>query len=215
MANKADGTGKRDKGLPRRYVVGFVHEGDYSLINLALLFCIFVVTLTIIVQTVLLYLSQRSTERAEKEVAAIGTAIVAFRRDLGMYPIYQRGVNIDSDTAPGVLLLFGPGTLPWITLRNTAWMGHPQDTFDNQLIKNAPGYPTSGPRRWKGPYLKSPVAKDPWGNRYLCNAAGLHPKVNNASWVLSAGPNRAVDTDFYQSMEPASLGGDDIGFRIK
>lgn len=213
-AAKIDEREKKDKGPPKRYIAGFVRE-DFSPVNLVLLLCILTVVLAIISQIVLLYVAQRKTEKAKKEVIAIGMAILAFKKDLGIYPIYQRGDDISSDATPGVLLLFGPGTPPWVSLRNTAWMGHPEDTFENQLIRNEPQYPTRGPRAWKGPYLQSSLGKDPWGNRYLCNAAGLHPKSNSAAWVLSAGPNKDVDTDFYQSAELAPLGGDDIGFRIK
>ncbi len=55
--------------------------------------------------------------------------------------------------------------------------------------------PTSDPKPkdWKGPYLKSDVPMDPWGNEYIYRAPGSH---NADSYDLSsAGPDGQEGTD--------------------
>ena len=100
-------------------------------------------------------------------------------------------------------------------------------------------------RGWAGPYITSLPKTDPWGNKYLINVRELHaghlldpafstihaptmgisgttgtisgpgnlPKV--AVIVLSAGPNRTIETDAEQQFDRFVASGDDIVFRIK
>jgi type II secretory pathway pseudopilin PulG len=56
---------------------------------------------------------------------------------------------------------------------------------------------------WRGSYLPGPVGPDPWGTRYAVNveflarALGAGPSGNvNDVFVISAGPDRVVDTRF-------------------
>ena len=68
---------------------------------------------------------------------------------------------------------------------------------------------------------------DPWGDKYIINVRNLHsgylktlsgsssrlPKL--AVIVLSAGPNRNIETRVDQSFDSFSAAGDDIVFRVK
>lgn len=88
---------------------------------------------------------------------------------------------------------------------------------------------------WRGPYMTAPITADPWGNRYMSNVAFLDPNpedptavlgtpvaiANQLEWVvqptvvLSAGPDKTVDTPFYMPNGlPGgyAIGNDDIGF---
>jgi type II secretory pathway pseudopilin PulG len=56
---------------------------------------------------------------------------------------------------------------------------------------------------WRGAYLPGPIGPDPWGTRYsvnvefLARALGAGPSGNvNDVFVVSAGPDRVVDTRF-------------------
>jgi type II secretory pathway pseudopilin PulG len=56
---------------------------------------------------------------------------------------------------------------------------------------------------WRGAYLPGPIGPDPWGSRYAVNveflarALGAGPSGNvNDVFVVSAGPDRVVDTRF-------------------
>ena len=67
---------------------------------------------------------------------------------------------------------------------------------------------------WRGAYVPGPIAGDPWGTRYAVNveflarALGAGPSGNvNDVVVLSAGPDRVVDTRFDTD---GATGGSDI-----
>ena len=111
----------------------------------------------------------------------------------------------------------------------------------NELGRNATKfYPLRGTysgdtrRGWAGPYVGTLPKTDPWGNKYLINIRELHtghlldtafagthgangpgnvPKV--AVIVLSAGPNRTIETSAEQRFDDFVAFGDDIIFRIK
>jgi type II secretory pathway pseudopilin PulG len=90
-------------------------------------------------------------------------------------------------------------------------------------------------RGWGGPYVASLPKTDPWGNKYFINIRELHaghlldtagfasvhgitgpgnlPKI--AVVVLSAGPNRTIETSAEQQFDHFSALGDDIVFRVK
>jgi hypothetical protein len=105
-----------------------------------------------------------------------------------------------------------PGTGPSYPLRG-AYIGDPQ-------------------RGWAGPYITSLPKTDPWGDKYIINVRNLHagylktagvgaqcastgdlPKL--AVIVLSAGPNRNIETPVDQCFDNFKASGDDIVFRIK
>ena len=70
---------------------------------------------------------------------------------------------------------------------------------------------------WRGPYLEQ-VRSDPWGNNYLVNVIQLWPVSetnNDACFVLCAGPNKTLETEYGQVGPTLAVGGDDIVFRIK
>jgi hypothetical protein len=83
-------------------------------------------------------------------------------------------------------------------------------------------------RGWAGPYISSLPKTDPWGNKYMINIQYLNsgflsglpgatpgnlPKI--AVIVLSAGPNRNIETNVDQPFNSFTAQGDDIIFRIK
>jgi type II secretory pathway pseudopilin PulG len=112
------------------------------------------------------------------------------------------------------------------------------DRLENQLIKNQPGgsgapYPRMGQisyarfKGWDGPYFTT-LPSDPWGDKYLVNAQLLSPKgiqmetsltlgigQRPAVFVVSAGPNRQLETKFDQIADQFVAGGDDIVYRIQ
>ena len=123
---------------------------------------------------------------------------------------------------------------------NFALSGHA--TIEGHLIRNILGDPisstdvyplrgtyTGDPNRgWAGPYVSSLPKTDPWGNKYIINVQYLHagflknlttggsgdlPKI--AVIVISAGPNRNIETQVDQPFTSFKAQGDDIVFRIK
>ncbi|MCX6813122.1 MAG: hypothetical protein NTV77_01365 [Candidatus Azambacteria bacterium] len=118
---------------------------------------------------------------------------------------------------------------------STEWAQANFDTLENQLVLGAPGgdvakrYPdragnTSSP--FRGPYLSDGLIagatlttgtylpKDPWGNKYLVNIRYLWPEELNHGtpnrevvFVISAGPNETLETDFSQDLLQGGPGG--------
>jgi hypothetical protein len=83
-------------------------------------------------------------------------------------------------------------------------------------------------RGWNGPYVDRLPKTDPWGNKYMINvqefgtkhvreAHGIRgqPLPRRVVVVLSAGPNRQIETSSEQLFDVFQIRGDDIGFRIR
>src|SRR5437016_7080755 len=107
-----------------------------------------------------------------------------------------------------------------------------RDMLENQLNKNQPGgsgaaYPRMGQisysrfKGWNGPYTTAMPSSDPWSDRYFVNVQLLTPKgvqmehdtlalgtgQRAAVFVVSAGPNRILETKFDQVAETFVAGG--------
>lgn len=86
------------------------------------------------------------------------------------------------------------------------------DFLERHLVTNDPrgsslnDYPTT----WRGAYIDAPIGPDPWGNRYAVNIglAGTPGRTRNDTFVLSAGPDEAIDTLW--EVNGAYPGDDDI-----
>jgi type II secretory pathway pseudopilin PulG len=119
------------------------------------------------------------------------------------------------------------GDAPSTRAMRRKWQEGPTDTLDDHLMHNRRGYRFRQPGEyggWNGPYLSSPVAGDPWGNRYLINTKFLDGRttiadetgrVRRAVFVVSPGGNGVIETPFDQSVVDARAYGDDIVIRIQ
>lgn len=72
---------------------------------------------------------------------------------------------------------------------------------------------------WRGAYLSEPVGPDPWGRRYAVNteflgriSGGSQTNFDNDVFVISAGPNRIVDTAF--AGEATAPAADDVLYLV-
>ncbi len=169
--------------------------------------------------------------KAQQEVNMIGAAIICFIKDTGRYPFYTAatatGIPLTDDVAIEVLVT-ADGDDAAQALLIADWVGSAkEDTLDNQLITNIPGYEresldTTEDFVWRGPYVPA-LNKDPWGTMYYCNIQHFAQNDTDAVWVLSAGPDKEIDTPFDQETGSAGsatatdvrLQDDDIGFRLK
>jgi len=163
--------------------------------------------------------------RAGNEVRVIAAALGAFYKDLGRWPSMDatgaygglttlRSSNREAAIGAGCT----PGPDPGNPVASNGWSSDaalPQvDFLRNHLLDNRPGggasYPTTGARRWQGPYLDT-TPNDPWDTPYLVNVAATDDTSGiDKGLVISAGPNRVVDTPFAAG-RATPLGGDDIG----
>ena len=155
--------------------------------------------------------------RVERDTRDIATALSAFKRDVGTWPVKSAA---DGDTR--VDYLFGAvGQLPRFGEKAKESWGDSKDNLHSYLVSNGPEKEawydyfkniTGRFDGWNGPYLPHELA-DPWGRAYLVSVCGFPggAKPDNNVWCLSAGPNGIVET-------PTSNGktvGDDVGYLIE
>lgn len=167
------------------------------------------------------YLDDARVQRARSDARTLADALLEAQRDLGDFPVFRDGsLSVRAlDDASTYDVLAGPGEVP--TLSGAGWStahdgGADTGSLAAQLVTNGPGYPTDGRFAWRGPYVEDPSA-DPWGRAYLVNAENLRPAQDDAAYVLSAGPDGVVQTDFDQDRTGGSVAsaGDDIFVRVR
>jgi len=192
-------------------------QGGLTLIELIVVLAALAILVAILIPTVISLPEQAEELRAKNDARAIGEAIQNLHKDLAKWSVYASSPLTPANAtlerltsagnAPGVS--GAPGTADWIIADATT------DALDDHLATNrlsdASQYPVTGEFAWRGPYLPE-APEDPWGNRFIVNVRWLQPGASpNVVWVLSAGPNKIIETTF---AEP-SLAGDDIGFRLR
>lgn len=209
----------------------------FTLIEMVVVLAVVAILAAILVPTIAKNINDAKITRASNECLVIAASMASFYKDLGRWPV-GNGASINGG-ADAVNLLattngnpasatYGGGAALWLTAT-------PTSTFENHLVRNWPAgsatnaYPVPSAAAqeyvWRGPYL-SEVKPDPWGTRYYCNAQQLRNVAVNAAWVLSAGPNKVVQTNFTQGIAAAASPTlnnnsnaanppDDIGSRIQ
>jgi prepilin-type N-terminal cleavage/methylation domain-containing protein len=198
-------------------------NSGFTLMEVAVVLFIVGILAAILTPLVNRYIDEARITRANQEAQTIADGILNFNKDTGKWPIFTTGVNITTSTVI-YQVLSGPGTLPTCSTAcgSTEWGGS-TDTISNQLEFNKPGgtanaYTTSGKFAWRGPYVTN-IGSDPWGDAYIVNSGALAFGLNQAGFVLSAGPDNKVQTAFTQNIGSGSaafvVGGDDIVARIR
>lgn len=198
----------------------------FTLIELAVVLAIIAVLAAILTPLVTGYLDQARIARAQADVRTIADAIKLHQRDTGRYPIFatsaQYPATVGGDNTK--VVFGGPGDIPtdsasWGNLGTTAAPGTAisTTTLENWINANYSGVSTTNtfPKAaFRGPYVAS-IQSDPWGQRYILRADDLNSSSSHA-FVLSAGPNGAIDTNKGQSATAALVvGSDDIVAVIK
>ncbi len=194
----------------------------FTLIEIVIVLAVIAVLAAFLIPTMWGHSEKSKALRAMNDCKTMAEAIMNFYQDTRAWPVYS-----DSATTPvtppskaTIAVLFTDGNEAGFS--GTEWPSENrsalQDHLEKGLTSGGQPYPTALPFAWKGPYLTD-FKSDPWGSRYYVNATYLQPgSANNAVWVLSAGPNQLIETNFTQAVSGAtapSLGGDDIGYRIK
>lgn len=182
----------------------------FTLIEIIVILAVISILVAILAPTVLKYIADAQTNRAQEDVRIISAMLNDLIKDTGQYP----GNKLFGDT-----FICGPGTQPstgtvWCTAANSKQLS-------NHLIVNNPDedatsgeatddYRPTGTFRWKGPYVQG-LNEDPWGNAYAINASTLVGGNTSPTWVISAGP----DGVFQTATTATTVSSDDIGIRIK
>ncbi|TSC54450.1 MAG: hypothetical protein LiPW31_114 [Microgenomates group bacterium LiPW_31] len=197
---------------------------------------VIVVLIVVIMTGVIAFVGLPLIQKVKKEVRVehdcqiIAAGIYKFNGDVKEWPIWKNGAvtnPADGGSSAGRVynVLRSDGTMPAcdeINALSSEWADANYDTLKNQLAWGAPaGDKTKKYSGFRGPYL-DPTAdsKDPWGNPYLINCKYWQPEHSNNKkmiFILSAGPNEVVETDFSQDFLEGgpgggtfAVGGDDI-----
>ena len=189
----------------------------FTLIEVVVVLAVIGILIALLTPMITSYIRDAKIRRAQSDTKTIAAAVQAFSKDLADWPIWKDGTKRKA-TDPVFDALYTssgdtPATGSGVSIPSTSNM----DTIENQLVDNKPSYPTTGTRKWMGPYLEK-VSADPWGNKYYVDVKGLQPANINSmmpAFVVSAGPNKKLETKFAQTGPSITIGGDDIVFRIK
>jgi type II secretory pathway pseudopilin PulG len=235
---RATARSRERSALPLR-LIGSESGAATSLLEAVLVIAILAVLSTIALVAAMQHVEDARLTRAMADTQIIGIAIQSFMHDTGWPPVFKSG-DARGPQDPIFLVLESGGSDAVVD----SALDWPKDStqfdqLENQLIRNQPGgmgtpYPRMGQisysrfKGWNGPYVTSMPSSDPWGDRYLVNVQLLNPKgvqmdtsltlgvgQRTAVFVVSAGPNRQLETKFDQVAEAFVAGGDDVVFRIQ
>lgn len=123
-----------------------------------------------------------------------GARIARAERDVRNLAAAFRGLQLD-ERFTNIAVLVGPGDSPRLP-DTSPWKDGPMAALTTHVSRNA-GIPM-----------------DPWRKQYLVNVGAAARRRAGPIWVISAGPNRRLETPYWQP-EPGSLSGDDIGARVR
>jgi len=175
----------------------------FTLIEIIIVIAVIAILAGIATPSIVKNIRDSRVARARSDCKEIATTMASFYKDTGQWPNGTSG-------APGTLYYYTlktAGTDP-TGMWGSTWATR-ADTFDNQLINNTPGYPTTGELRWDGPY-QTEYKPDPWNHPYICGIYYLKSGDTHPVYVVSAGPDGVLQT------RPGQLlAGDDIGFRLQ
>ena len=193
----------------------------FTLIELAVVLAIIAVLAAILTPMVTNYLDQSRIARAQADAKTITDAIRLYQRDTGQWPVYASPSDYTSNSCCGgsnTLIGSNAGSNPTPGVYNwnigSVLAGSSLETYLNGNFTNVSittGFPKKG---FRGPYVGS-LDSDPWGNRYILTGANLAGTTNHA-FIISAGPNGAIDTSLTQDLTTHfTAGSDDIVAVVK
>lgn len=201
------------------------NKRGFTLVEIVVVLAIIALLAAVLVPYIGRYLEDARIARAKSDVANIGSTIANFNRDMALYPVFADGTKLAKGDESLVVLYTSEGDDPSVGT-DMGWAadaeaGTNYEKLENQLILNKPSgdaakaYPTSGKTYvWKGPYTAE-FKPDPWGNKYLVSTEGLKSGNTKRAFVISAGPNRTLDTNISQTTLDVTVGSDDIVAKIK
>jgi prepilin-type N-terminal cleavage/methylation domain-containing protein len=199
----------------------------FTLIELTVVLAVIVTLALVLTPSIINFINDSRVARARTDTQTLSASIIQFYRDNGFFPQWSTsGSGGPGTTANRVDLLVSVGNVP-STAATSVWVTGTNDRLDDQLIANAPGYTARTATTtfgWNGPYVSNAIGADPWGNRYMVNVGLIDTTqgtqavgggTKNAVFVISAGPNGAIETAHTQAITAAALAGDDIGIRLQ
>ena len=187
----------------------------WSLMELVVVLAIISILAAIITPMINSYVDRARINSARNDVRNMAAAIISFNTDTRTWPIYKTSGDIPNGDAYNALVTDGDEAALAGGIANT-WTSDTNGDLRAIVNENSLGLTTSGVRKWNGGYMNE-VTTDPWGTKYYFNGVHLKPdSTSNATFILSAGPNQTIDTEFTQAVTGTfTVGGDDIVQRIR
>ena len=177
------------------------NEAGFTLIEVIVIVAILAILAGILAPMIFSQIDEAKLSRAEADAKSISSAILTFRKDLGIWPNLS-GSGCGANTN----LLTGQGAAP----ANLTAMGYTSTpAVEFRYVLGSDDEECYNTTMYKGPYI-GVVTADPWGNAYVL-AANQFAIDGRAAFVLSAGPNGTIETPVFS----VSTLGDDIGIRVK
>jgi general secretion pathway protein G len=174
-------------------------RNGFTLVEVIVVAGIIAVLAGILVPLIFKEIDESKITRAQADMKSISTSILVYKKDTGQWPTW------DNTCAPvnTYLQSAGAGATGW---PGPNWAPGPGEDFDTYFQADNSG---CFGNKWKGPYM-AVVSSDPWGHRYYLNTAAFSVPTGPV-WLVSPGPNGQFETD----ANSTTLGGDDIGLRIR
>lgn len=153
------------------------------------------------------YVELAQMTKARGDLRVIGVSLIRLENDVGAIRA-THGRQTERPT-----LLVTEGEIPAVEGQNEMdWTlavdGPRVQALSDHLVDNGANYPQgSEGSRWRGPYIER-LSADPWGSRYAVNAQFLSGRAGVITVVLSAGPDKKIETPF--RLEKLLIGGDDL-----
>jgi prepilin-type N-terminal cleavage/methylation domain-containing protein len=189
----------------------------FTMIEMVVVLAVIAILAAVLTPVVTGYVERARFNAAQNDVKNIAAAIVQFNTDTRLWPIYVGSSDIPNGNVFDVLR--SPGDTPAIAAatgwgENLTTVGTTVGGLETVLNTNYLTLPLTGSRAWRGAYLQ--LGSDPWGSAYYVTAKHLKPSADETAFVISAGANQTIDTDFGQLRTGAFVSGtDDIVQRIR
>ena len=186
-----------------------------SLIEMVVVLAIIAILAAIITPLTIGYVDRARINAARTDVRNIAAAVISFNTDTRVWPIYKTSGDIPNGEAYEVMVTVGDEAALDSGLTSTLWTTGSSGDLRATINENSLTLSTSGRRAWNGGYMND-IAEDPWGTKYYFNGLHLKPGATSASFVLSAGADKTIDTEFDQTSSGTfTVGNDDIVQRIR
>ncbi len=214
----------------------------FTLIEIIVAVALVAILSAAIAPSVLNNIAQGRIARTQSDVQALGSAIMRFKSDTGVFPrLIQPSTSTGTVPVPDTVgnrcdfLASSSGTFPTLSATKQWSTGTFSPTKGNGSVQDFTSHLIIGKSRASTDSLYVRAANsedpnsfgfrsglisadqaDPWGHKYICNVRALGV-TSQAVWVISAGPNGVMETTVNDTgcEAASSVAGDDIGFRLQ
>ena len=178
------------------------------MMELVVVLAVIAILATLITPIITSYVDKARINKARSDVRNITAALNQFSSDTKLFPIFTAPAQVPNGTVYETVA--GEGLDPAQAAGVVGWVTTSTGSLTSMLNQNSLLLTTVGANGWNGPYTGG-IGEDPWGTKYIVTGRALKAGSALTGFVLSAGPNRTVETQLDQTRGTAfTVGGDDI-----